>query len=132
MSTTVHCPECKAPLELPDSIPSGKRLQCPDCGSAFSPPAETERDNGVKTAQPRAEGREAAGAATAAPRRRPARREDEFDRDAPPRRGGSGSAAVLAAIVVIVLLALGVGGALLLTLGRAVAVKEEQMAVMAQ
>jgi len=49
MSTTVHCPECNAPLELPDNIPSGKRLQCPDCGAAFSPPAESDRAGGMKT-----------------------------------------------------------------------------------
>jgi peroxiredoxin len=131
MSTTVHCPECNAPLELPDSIPSGKRLQCPDCGSAFSPPAETDRNNGLKTEPARAEGRGATGAATAPPRRRTDRKENEFDRDAPPRRGGSGSAVVLAAIVIILLLALGVGGAILLTLGRAVAVEEDNVAVMA-
>jgi peroxiredoxin len=122
MSTTVHCPECNAPLELPGTIPAGKRLQCPDCGAAFSPPTESDRAGRVKAAASRPEAR---GADTdgAAPRRRPRRDEDDFEHDAPPRRGGS--AAVLAAVVIIVLLVLGVGGAVLLGFER-VAVVDDQ------
>jgi peroxiredoxin len=118
MSTTVHCPECNAPLELPGTIPAGKRLQCPDCGAAFSPPTETERAGRVKATASRPAPRGAADTDGAAPRRRPRRDDDDvFEHDAPPRRGGS--AAVLAAVVVLVLLVLGVGGAVLLGFERA-------------
>ena len=112
MSTTVHCPECNAPLELPDSIPSGKRLQCPDCGTAFSPPEEGDGAAGLKTGPSRPEARPSA--ASGPRRRRPAPKDDEFERDAPPRRSGGGAAVLIAAVVVIVLLVLGVGGAALL------------------
>jgi peroxiredoxin len=128
MSATVHCPECNAPLELPGAIPAGKRLQCPDCGAAFSPPAEADRAGGVKATASRPEARGAAGP-DGAPRRRPRRHEDDFEHDAPPRRGG-GSAAVLAAVVVIVLLVLGAGGVVVVGFSRAVAVDDQQVVPM--
>ncbi len=126
MSTTVHCPACNAPLELPEAIPAGKRLQCPDCGAAFSPPADADRAAELKTERARPEARTPAGSGTAAPRRRPSHREDDFGEDAPPRRGSGGSAVLVAAVVVIVLLVLGAGGAILLAFSRAVAVQDEQ------
>ncbi len=127
MSTTVHCPECHAPLELPDSIPPGKRLQCPDCGAAFSPPDEADRAGGLKTEPARPDGR--APVATAAPRRRPRRNPEEFERDGPvPRRGG-GAGVLIAAVVIIVVLLIGAGGAVLLGYERAsVQVEPAQMA----
>ena len=131
MSTTVKCPECNSPLELPDAIPTGKRLQCPDCGSAFSPPGEADRAAGLKTEPMRPEGRVPAGSGAATSRRRPSRREEDFGEDTPPRRSGGGSAVLIAAVVVIVLLALGVGGAVLLFVGRAVEMRDDQAEMMA-
>jgi peroxiredoxin len=132
MSTTVHCPECNAPLELPDAIPAGKRLQCPDCGAAFSPPEEAERPAALKTTPARPEPRVPVGAG--APRRRMSRSDEESERDGPPpRRSGGGSAVLLAAVVVIVLLALGVGGVFLLSVARvgAEAAEADHQAVVA-
>jgi peroxiredoxin len=131
MSTTVKCPECNSPLELPDAIPTGKRLQCPDCGSAFSPPGEADRAAGLKTEPMRPEGRVPAGSGAATSRRRPSHREEDFGEDTPPRRSGGGSTVLIAAVVVIVLLALGVGGTFLLFVGRAVEMRDEQAEMMA-
>src|SRR5262245_8341982 len=85
MSATVNCPQCDAPLELPDDVPVGKRLQCPDCGTSFSPPSRAERSS-----------------------HRPRRRDDD---DLPPRRKKENSVAIVAAIVLIVLIGLGIAGA---------------------
>ena len=61
MSTTVKCPQCSAPLELPDVVPAGKRLQCPDCGTAFAPPGEADAELAMTTGPGRGEGGAAVG-----------------------------------------------------------------------
>ena len=90
MAATVNCPQCDAPLELPEDIPAGKRLQCPDCGKAFAPPLVAE----LVQATPRTTSH--------------SRRHD--DDDLPIRRGKGGSIAIIAAIVGVILVGLGIAG----------------------
>jgi len=69
---------------LPDKVPAGKRLQCPDCRAAFSPRPGAERST--------------------SPRRSAGYDEDEL----PPRRGNKrGSVTIFVAIGVIALIAMG-------------------------
>ncbi len=109
MSITVPCPECNASLELPDEVPAGKQLQCPDCGAAFRPPAAADRATGLKAASSRPP-------ASAAPRRRPRPEDDDFeDRESPrPKRGGTG--VLFVCIALAVLLGLGLIGLFLASL----------------
>jgi peroxiredoxin len=131
MSATVNCPECRAPLELPDTVPAGKRLQCPDCGAAFSPPGEADLDRGLMSEPTRTAPRGPAGNGSSGPRPRPRRNPEDFERDEEPRRRGSGSSVVvIAAVVVILLLALGVSAAVLLAYRGQV--EEREAAVAAQ
>jgi peroxiredoxin len=108
MLATVNCPQCHAALEMPDELPAGKRLQCPDCGAAFTPPRTTDRTSGLKAAQNGAESRGAAAAA--GPRRRPHPDDEDDDRELPRHRTKGGSIVLLAGVLLIALVALGVGG----------------------
>jgi hypothetical protein len=85
---TIHCPQCNAPLDVPATLPAGKRLGCPDCGATFLPDAG------------------AAGQRTEAYGRRP-RYDDDYDDAPPPRERGSGSSVALLLGILVTLLVVG-------------------------
>jgi peroxiredoxin len=131
MSTTVNCPQCSAPLELPDVIPAGKRLQCPDCGTAFAPPGEADAELAMTTAPGRPGAKSAPQPAPQRPRRERGRDEEDgrHDRDARGRQTFS-SVGVLIVIGVLLLLLLG-GVGIVLTALMASRVDREVMVAQA-
>src|SRR5262245_39574900 len=38
VTRAVACPSCDAKLRVPGTVPAGKRIKCPKCETAFSPP----------------------------------------------------------------------------------------------
>jgi thiol-disulfide isomerase/thioredoxin len=115
MSATVNCPQCNTSLEMPDELPAGKRLQCPDCGAAFAPPRAADRAAAMKAAPGRADSRPGAG-----PRHRSRYEDDGDDRDREPSRGRGGSAALLIGVGVVALVLLCGGGLAAIGFMRAV------------
>jgi peroxiredoxin len=100
MIATIACPGCNVSLKRPVDLPSGKRIQCPHCGTAFVPAGETEAGLGVTSAyQP----------PSAAPAvSRPSRPASPAKKARPEK--GSSAVVLLAVIALLVVLAL-VGGA---------------------
>ncbi len=95
MSATVNCPQCHSALEVPDKLPPGKRLGCPDCGTTFLPGG-------------------------AIPRHRP-RYEDDYeddDRRLPRERSSGGTAALLLGVLVTLLLVGGITALFIISLTR--------------
>jgi len=39
MANTVTCPKCATVLKSPGPVPPGKKIRCPKCGEAFTPPS---------------------------------------------------------------------------------------------
>jgi peroxiredoxin len=104
---------------MPDELPAGKRLQCPDCGAAFAPPRTSDRTSGLKAAENGAESRGAGS------RRRP-RPDDEDDDHALPRhRTKGGSIALLVGVLLIALVVLGIG--VVVVMGFLVSVRNESV-----
>ena len=51
------CPECGAPVKVPDAA-AGKKVRCPDCKTAFAPPAGAARpEKATAKAAPKAAAR---------------------------------------------------------------------------
>jgi peroxiredoxin len=98
MSATVNCPECNAPLEVPDKLPAGKRLGCPDCGKTFLPNGSAVRPRQAP--------------------RRPRYDDDYDDRPVPRERGSGATVAILIGILVVMLLVGGIATAFVLSLTR--------------
>jgi predicted Zn finger-like uncharacterized protein len=107
MSVKLTCPECEAPLTVPDSF-LGKTLRCKHCGETFKARAPRELEDDV--APPRK-----AKASTKRPRDDEDDEEDEDDR--PVRKKGKKKAKSGGSLV----FALGAGVALLLVVGAVVA-----------
>jgi hypothetical protein len=53
MPVTVNCPQCNTSLDIPEDVPAGKRLRCPDCGVLFSASVEDYLATGLQTAPSR-------------------------------------------------------------------------------
>jgi peroxiredoxin len=128
MSTTVKCPQCSAPLELPDVVPAGKRLQCPDCGTAFAPPGEADAELAMTTGPGRPGAKSAPQPAPQRPRRQRGRDEEygRHDPDAGPQKGSS--VGVFIIVGVLFLLLLGAAGTVLTALMAARADQEVMVA----
>ena len=114
MSVTVNCPECQTSLDLPDEIPAGKPLRCPNCGAPFSVPEDAHLATGLQTAPSRLQLKVRA-ALLPPPQRSRRDDEDELNRratDRARRRRRSGAVVLFLSVCVLLVLSLcsGAGG----------------------
>jgi hypothetical protein len=102
MFLTIPCPGCNVSLKKPANLPAGKRIQCPHCGTAFAPTAETDAAQGVTTTfHPSAD----TSPAASPPTRRTSSSGSRGSAPRPPKRISTG--AVLAAVALVVAVLLG-------------------------